>query len=249
MSSLKSRATMLWVLLVMGTSIVTFLYLVQGQAPATTAILAPGQFLDEAAVAESVSKSLPRAVLQNNFFWLGIEPEKAEQVRIAAAIINNLKAENKIQKVIVDLELSLKPEFLKLMGLTDMILTKENLYLLGEKLQELEKNNIGYIFISASIYTTSVLKKNPYDILTGQYRLKPVSISFAYLPTSVADEKNMLFTCRTEDQAGTAEWGCVVVNRARIVRKKLIPDLSKKWFALMDQASENSYILLLKKHD
>lgn len=249
MSSFKSHATMLWVLLVLAVSVGAFIYLAVNDEPAAKTIIEPLQFQDERDIAESISKTLPLVELQNKFFWIGVEPEKNEHVDVARALTEQLKTQNTIQKIIVDQELSLKADTLKQLGATDIISVKENLYSLGEKLQELEKNNISYIFISASIYTNSLLKKNPFHVLTEKFNLKPVTFSFAYLPTTGDDEKNMLFGCRTEDQTGTSEWGCVVVSRARFARRKFASGGSKNWYGLMDLSNKKSYMLLLKKNE
>lgn len=247
MSTAGSRATLLWVFLVLTVSVGAFLYLVSEDKPAATAVLAPRGYHSEREIAETISKILPPGLMKNSYFWIGIEPEKDEQIEVAVEIIRQLKQQNKILRIVVDQELKLKPEVLKRLEFTDLIFAKENLFSLGQKLQELEANSIGYIFISASIYTNTFLKKNPYDILHKKYQLKPVSFSFAYLPISASDEKNMLFGCRAEDHTGTSGWGCIVVNRARFARRSFQKDSSEMWFALMDAATENSYILLLKK--
>ena len=57
----------------------------------------------------------------------------------------------------------------------------------------------------------------------------------------------MLFPCVTEDHAGTALWGCTVVNKARFTRRKIDTKNTKPWIGLMDLTGENDYMLLLKK--
>lgn len=247
MNSKKSRATLIWVLTVLVVSIGAFIYLIQGDEPATKPVVPPQFFMTEAEVAETFMGSLPAEALTNSFFWIGLEPGKPEQIGIAAALIQKLKSKNPISKTVVDQELGLKPDELKQLGYTDLIFAKENIFLLGEKLQQLEKEKSGYIFISASIYTTSLLKKNPANLLKSQYGLNPVSFSFAYLPVTTEEERDLVFGCSTEDHNGTAAWGCVVVNRSRFARKKFSAKDSKNWFALMDSADGSDYIVLIKK--
>ncbi len=247
LSSIKSRATYVWVLTVMVVSIGAFFYLIQDEKSATSAIVPPQFFTDEAEMTEAIRNNLPPEVFGSRHFWIGLEPDKSEQIGVAAALIQKIKLQNPIAKIIVDQELGLKPAELQMLGYTDLIFAKENIYLIGEKLQQLEKQKTGYIFISAAIYTTSLLKKNPIGLLKDQYGIKPVSFSFAYLPVSTEDEKDMVFGCSTDDHSGTAAWGCVVVNRARFARRKYSAGNSKSWFALLDQTEENSFILLLRK--
>ncbi len=247
MNSIKSRATLVWVLTVLVVSVGAFLYLVQDDAPATKPVVPPQFFSTEAEIAETMISSLPAEILKNRSIWIGLEPEKGEQIGIAAAFVEKFKSLNPKIKVIVDQELALKAAELKQLGSTDLIFAKENIFLLGEKLQQLEKDSVGYIFISASIYTTSFIKKNPANLLKEQYGLKPLSFSFAYLPVTTDAERDMIFGCSTDDHNGTAAWGCVIVNRARFARKKFSGANSKSWFALMDSADESNYLLLLKK--
>lgn len=247
MNSIKSRATLVWVLTVLVVSVGAFLYLIQDDAPATKPVVPPQFFSTEVEVAETMISSLPAEIVKNRFIWIGLEPEKGEQIGIAAAFVEKLKSLNPKIKVIVDQELALKADDLKQLGYTDLIFAKENIFLLGEKLQQLEKDNVGYVFVSASIYTTSLLKKNPAHLLKEQYGIKPVSFSFAYLPVTTEDERGMVFGCSTDDHNGTATWGCAIVNRARFARRRFSVTNSKNWFALMDSVDESNYILLLKK--
>lgn len=247
MNSIKSRATLVWVFTVLVVSVGAFLYLIKDDGLAAKPVVPPQFFGTEAEVAETMISSLPAEILKNRSIWIGLEPQKSEQIGIAAAFVDKLKSQNPKTKVIVDQELALNADELKQLGVTDLIFAKENIFLLGEKLQQLEKDNVGYIFISASIYTTTLLKKNPAYVLKEQYGIKPVSFSFAYLPVTPEDEKSMVFGCSTDDHNGTAAWGCVIVNRSRFARRKFSATSTKNWFALMDSVDESNYILLLKK--
>lgn len=249
MSSFKSNAAFYWVLIVAIVSIGVFAYLVKVDAPQTTPKIELSYYEDEQAIADSVGTILVHEIEQNKFYWIGVEPDKVEYVDVASALIKKLKTQHTFQKIIIDQELNLKDDQLAQLSFTDVIAVKEDLHSLGEKLQEFEKSGVSYILVSASIYTNTLLKKNPLHVLKEKHNLSPLTFSFAYFPTTGEDEKNMIFPCRTEDQTGTSEWGCVIVNKARFARRKIISNNLKSWVGLMDLSSEKNYILVLKKND
>lgn len=249
MSSFKSNPAFYWVLIVIVVSVGVFAYLIKVDEPKTAPIIELSYYENEQVIADSVGTTLAQELKQNKFYWIGVEPDKAVYVDVASALIKKLKTQHTFQKIIIDQELNLKGDQLAQLGFTDVIAVKEDLHSLGEKLQEYEKNSVSYVLVSASIYTNTLLKKNPLHILKEKYKLNPLTFSFAYFPTSGEDEKNMIFPCRTEDQTGTADWGCVIVNKARFARRKIVPNNLKSWIGLMDLTSEKNYILVLKKND
>lgn len=239
----------LWVLIVVVVSIGVFVYLVKEDKPSMRPIIELSYFADDQGVADHISQSLGPQIRENKHYWLGVEPEKPEHIDVAAQLIKKLISEHKIQKIIVDQELGLKNDKLTQLQNTDVVTLKENLYTVGEKLQEFEKTGVGYILVSASIYTNSLLKKNPLNIMKEKNGLNPLTISFSYFPTQAQDEKNMTFQCRTEDQTGTSDWGCVVINKARFARRKIRSQNKMPWLGLMDASGEKDFILILKKND
>lgn len=246
-SSKTSYAAIFWVLLVAAAAIGIFVYLVIGDAPRTLPKIKLSYFVDEKEVAESVGKRLFQEINQNKFYWFGTEPGKPEYLDIISEIKNELSKKYQFTRVILDSELGLtKAESAKL-GVTDEVNFKENISVVGQKFSELEQAGTPYVFITASIYTTSLLINNPLHTLRQKFLLKPMTFSLAYFPTDIDDEKNMLFGCRTEDHSGISEWGCVIVNKARVNRRKIEKDNQKPWLGIMDLSGEQDYILVLKK--
>ncbi|MBY0553114.1 hypothetical protein K2P97_01210 [bacterium] len=246
-SSKTSYAAILWVLLVAAAAIGVFVYLVIGDAPRTLPKIKLSYFVDEQEVAESVGKRLFQEINQNKFYWFGTEPGKPEYLDIITEIKKELSKKYQFTRVILDSELGLtKADSVKL-GVTDEVNFKENISIVGQKFSELEQKGTPYIFITASIYTTSLLINNPLHTLRQKFSIKPMTFSLAYFPTDIDDEKNMLFGCRTEDHSGTSEWGCVVVSKARVNRRKIEPENQKPWLGIMDLSGEQDYILVLKK--
>lgn len=251
MTPIKSKVSLYWFLFVVAASLGLFLYLIKQDSSRTLARLVkiePTYFKNEEEVVKAIDKSLTEEIKKNQFYWLGVEPEKSEQIDVAIHIIKKLKMQQSFQRIIVDEELGLKNDRLLQLGFTDVVSVKANLFELGERLHDFEKNSASYILVSASIYTNTFLKKNPLSILKEKYGLNPMTFSFAYFPITIKDEKNMLFPCHSEDQSGTSEWGCAVVSRARFARKKIKNDL-QPWLGLMDLYGEKDYVLLFKKNN
>lgn len=247
MSFNKSNIAFYWVLIVVFVSVGIFIHLIKEDRPATLPTLELNFYDESDSVAEAIGNKLEVDFKSNKFYWIGLEPDKIEYLDLLDVLLKKLKTYHSFHKIIVDGELNLKSDQLNDFGFTDVVFVKENLYELGEKLQQLESSDQSYILISASIYTNSLLKKNPIHILKEKYKLKPVTLSFAYFPLTAQDERNMTFACRTEDQTGTTDWGCVVVNRARFARRKISETNLKSWVGLVDSTTENDYILLFKK--
>ena len=205
-------------------------------------------FATEAEIAESVLKRLQLEIGKNSFFWIGIEPEKFEQVAVVAAIKSEIEKKNgRFDEVIVDSELKLSTQHLSLLQVTQNVFLKENMAAVGEVLTMLEKQNKRYLFVTASLYSNSFIKENQIHQLTKKYAISPMTISFGYLAAKVEEEKNYLFPCDAEDRSGASNWGCAIANKSKNVRRKFEKENKKPWAGLMDLTSENDYMLLLRK--
>ena len=205
-------------------------------------------FADEQEIAESILKRLQLEIGKNSFFWLGVEPEKNEQIKVVAAIKSEIEKKNgPFSEVIVDSELRLSSEDLKLLGATQNVLLKENVETVGQVLAQLEKENKKYIFVTASLYSNSFIKENPVHVLKSKFALKPLTLSFGYFAANAAEEKDILFPCDTEDKSGASNWGCAIANKARMVRRKFEKQNPKPWSGLMDLTGETDYMLLIRK--
>lgn len=205
-------------------------------------------FATETEIAEAIAKRLNLEVQNNKSFWLGLEPEKNEHLPVAAAIKAEIeKLNGPFDEVIVDSELRLSEEHLKLLQTSQNVLLKENLTAVGDVLTSLKLQNKKYLVVTASLYSNSFIKENPLHALNKKYGINPMTISFAYFAANTDDEKNILFPCDTEDKSGASNWGCAVVNKARVVRRKFEKENKKPWSGLMDLTGENDYMLLLRK--
>ena len=244
---MKSNKALYWVIGVVAVAMVVFVYIMLGEAPRTLPKITLSYFEDEQEIASSVSKRLFQEINANQNYFIGVEPDKAEELKIVSILKAELEKTAPFTKIIVDEELALDKGLLESFKTTDIISVKDGIYKLGEQLQAYEKQYIKYLVITASICSSSLLKKNPIHLLREQYQITPMSFSIGYFPISPADEKNMQFVCNTEDHSGTSDWGCVVVNKSRSIRRKVDLNKPKAWIGLMDLTGEKDYMILVKK--
>lgn len=242
-----SNAALYWVIGVIAISMGVFVYIFIGDAPKTLPKITLSYFVDEQEIADSVSKRLFQEINNSSFYWLGVEPEKSEQIDFALRMKIDLDKTKHFKAVIIDRELQLKPEVIQSFGMTDEIAVKENIDALGTKLSALEKNGDSYFLLTASIYSTSLLPQNPLHKLKEKFQLKPLTFSIGYFATAPEDEGKLLFRCDTEDNSGTKEWACFVISKGRASRRRIDSKNPKPWVGLMDLTGETDYALLLKK--
>lgn len=243
----KFSGTYLWVIGVLTASIAAFVYLFVSDVPTTLPRIKLSYFVDEQEIATSVGTHLAQEIGQTQNYWIGIEPMKDEQVEVALQLKAELEKKSPFQKIIVDQELGFSDEILKKFSPTDIIFVKQNVDTLGDILSKLEKENVNYLLVTASIYSNSMLLQNPIFKIKEKHNIKPMTFSMAYMPINPEDEGKMLFTCDTEDRTGAKEWACLVVSKSRFVRRKVKIDTDKAWTGLMDLSGERDYIILLNK--
>ena len=205
-------------------------------------------FADEKEIAVAILKRLQQEMRSNPFVWIGVEPEKSDHIAVAVAIKEEIEKQNgKFDEIIIDSELRLTSKDLQNLQATQSVLIKENIIQVGNVLKSLEQQNKKYYLVTAAVYSNSFIKKNQIHHLKENYNIKPLTISFGYFAASPKEEKNILFPCDTEDKSGVSNWGCALVNKARVVRRKFDQSNIKPWSGLMDLTGEKDYMLLLRK--
>ena len=205
-------------------------------------------FADGTEIAQAVEKRLDQEIGQNSFFWIGVEPEKTDQLSVVTALKSIFEKKNgAFAEVIVDSELKLPEDFIKSLQTTQNIQLKENLDTVGPVLEKLEQDKKRYLFVTASIYSNSFTKQNQIHQLKEKYKINPMTISLGYFSISTADENEATFRCSTEDKSGSSDWGCALVNKSRIVRRKYSEKSPKPWSGVMDLTGEKDYMFLLRK--
>jgi hypothetical protein len=224
-----------------------FIYLLLGDTQKSVPKIKLSYFASEKEIAESIQKRLDQEIAQINAFWVGIEPGKAEQLEVALQLKAELEKKQRFVTVIVDQELDLSKEWLEKFKTIEVIALKEHVKELGQLLGDLEKAKQRYFLLTASIYSTATIKQNQIHQIRTAAGISPMTFSFGYFPVTADLENNMAFPCRTEDHAGTADWGCVVANKARFIRRKIEEKNEKPWIGAMDLIGEKDYMVLLYK--
>lgn len=236
-----------WISSISTIAIGIFIYLFLGDAQKTVPKIKLSYFVDEKEVAKSVITRLSQELNQSRYYWIGIEPEKSEQLEVLNQLILAIQEKTKIQKIILDEDLKFSEEWKQKIRATETIKIKENWEQVAEIISSIESKSENYILITASIYSTTAILKNPIHFIKEKFKTQPTTFSFAYMPLDLEDEKNMLFPCATEDYTGTSSWGCLVASKARATRRKIKLDIPKSWIGMMDLTGETDYMLLLRK--
>ncbi len=235
---------------VVGVSVIglgVFIFLVLGDTQKSVPKIQLSYFVDEQEIAQSVLKILDQEISKNNFFWIGIEPGKTEQLEVVLKLKEELEKKGALKTVLIDQELGLKKEWIEKLKVVETTAVKENFQSVAGLLGDLEKNNQRYLLITASIYSTPVILKNQIHQMKAIAPLHPMTFSLAFFPIRTELESEMLFSCNTEDHAGVSEWGCLVANKARSIRRKISEKNAKPWIGAMDLIGEKDYMLMLYK--
>jgi hypothetical protein len=236
-----------WVIGVSACGLGIFIYLFLGDTQKSLPKIKLSYFVDENEIAESVDKILAQEISKQDFYWIGIEPDKLEQLEVVLKLKQQLEKNKPFRTVIVDQELGLKKEWLEKLKAVEVTSVKENMTALTELLGQLEKNKERYLLITASIYSTPLILKNQIHQMKTAKSIFPMTFSLAYFPIKAEYESRMLFSCNTEDHAGTSDWGCVVANKSRFIRRRIDEKNVKPWIGVMDLIGEKDYMLLLFK--
>lgn len=228
-------------------AIAVFIYLLLGDTQKSVPKITLSYFVDEKEIAESIVKRLDQEIAKANAFWVGIEPGKIEQLEVAFQLKAEIEKKQGFVTVIADQELGLSKDWLEKFKTVEVVGLKENVKELAQLLGDLEKKNQRYFLLTASLYSTAAIKKNQIHQIKEIQPIHPMTFSFAFFPIKSEFEKQMLFSCFAEDSSGTADWGCMVANKARFMRRRVNEKNPKPWIGAMDLIGEYDYMVLLYK--
>ncbi|MFZ3231237.1 MAG: hypothetical protein WA160_13600 [Pseudobdellovibrio sp.] len=238
-----------WVISVFVVALGIFISIVLGDAnSSTTPLLKLDYYQTEIQLGESIIEKLGLMIAPGNSYWIGVEPEKLEQLGLVEAIKNQIEKKNgAFDQIILDSELQFSDDFKNKIKATQNIFLKENIQAVADVLVSLEKQNQKYLLITASVYSASTIKDNPLHKIKEIVKINPLVISMGYYAAEIQEEQNILFPCSTEDKSGTSNWGCAVVNKARNTRRKFDMQNKNPWSGLLDLTEPNDYMLLVRK--
>ena len=86
-----SNAALFWVIGVIVAAMVLFVYLFISDAPKTLAKINLSYFVDEEEIARSVTWDLSQEINRNKNYWIGVEPDKSEQLEVAVKLKNEIE--------------------------------------------------------------------------------------------------------------------------------------------------------------
>lgn len=219
-------------------------YFMSTSAVKTVPRITLSYFPDQTALADAIHSRLQQELKTAPHVWIGFEPEKVRHEAVAVAIKDMVeKNYGPFDLIVVDQQLNTKS-----FPTAEVFPIKEAWFKLGEKIKAYSDKRV--LVITASIYSTNLLKDNTLDKVTKMTGLRPMTFSTSYFAINNDDEKNNLFPCNTEDNTGVRDWSCLTLNKARVQRRKINLDKLKEpktsWLGLMDLSGEKDYIILLK---
>lgn len=226
------------------------MYFTVGSSPKTVPKIKLSYFKDNAEFAGSIEKELNLEITQNKYYWIGYEPEKENQVNLTILLKQEIeKLNGAFDIVIVDKELMLSEEQKKSFAMTHVIFLKENFAEAADLIKTNKDKKI--LVITAAIYSTNLILTNPRAKVFELSQVTPLTFSMGFFPAVIEEERHTLFKCDTEDKTGTAPWACGLVNKARVIRRRI--DLEKlkndppPRLGLMDLSGEKDYMILIGK--
>ncbi|AZZ37998.1 hypothetical protein CIK05_14700 [Bdellovibrio sp. qaytius] len=225
-------------------------YFTKDDAPATVSQIKTSYFQSNAEFAETIEKHLTAEIGKQKYFWLGYEADNEVQFDLTNLLKQQIEKQNgPFDIVIIDQELMLTEEQEKVFAKTHRIPLKENFAEAAELIKANKDKRI--LVITAAVYSSNFILSNPHGKINELTNLKPLVFSLGFFPVANKEERQTLFKCDTEDKTGTAPWACAVINKARVVRRKV--DLEKLNGAtplrvgLMDSTGDVDYMVLVGK--
>ena len=230
--------------------VIALVYFSQGQSQEAEPKIKLTYFKSNTEVSESVYGILKQDEMhKQNHYWFGIEPGAPGEIDIYKQVKTMIEKDNgPFEKVYVDRELKLTPEVQNLLGATAVWEIKEDWGGIAKDLQANADKKV--LIITASIYSTNLIPKNPIFKIKEAVGIKPVTLSMGFFAAKTEEESKNIFRCVTDDAEGVSGWGCVVVNKARGQRRKI--DITKinppnsLITGLMDNTGDKDYMILVR---
>lgn len=237
-----------YILAVFLIGLISVIYFSRQESAPTTPKLKLAYYESSSQLAQAIIAQVVQDQPLQNYYWIGVEPGKKNHLELAQFLKESLEKEKSFDLVLLDQELQLTPAEQSLFKVNQFILVKEN----WDKLARIitENKNKKILVITASIYSTNLLAKNPLDKVSQASQITPLTLSMAYFPAFSEEEKNSLFQCYTDDKEGVSEWGCATMNKARHQRRKVdikkIQENSQIMTSTMDLTGPQDYMVLVR---
>lgn len=237
-----------FVLLISFFALGAMIYLNLNDAQRTVPKIKLSYFKSSDEFAQAMEQRLHLELTPENHIWLGVEPELNSSYELALSFKAQLeKIKGPFDVVILDQELNWKPQLVERLRPTHTLQVKEQWSQVAELVQQNRSKKI--LVLTASIYTTNFAALNPIHKIKEALQYKPITFSMGYFAIDLEDEKNSVFTCKTEDKSGVSDFSCVVINKARTQKRKInLKKITeeKLIMGLMDLSGEKDYLVLIK---
>jgi hypothetical protein len=177
---------------------------------------------------------------------LGVIPNQIEDIEMWKGFLEANQAPGSRYDVIV-----VEPmlPYVELLNSNMRIDVKEEMARFVEGVKNARAQGLRVAVITASIYSSQLIPRNPADRLKKEFNFDFVSFSVTKFP--VTDEQEKVFEpfCAKEESRdinGTGALGCMIRQVAvKTRRKKFEPN---KFSALMEQVTPTDYLILLNKN-
>lgn len=223
-----------------------------GIQPRTLPKITASYFQTEDEMAKAISQRLRQELFNYDFLFLGAEPGRPEHLRLWLSFLEEQKKEvgGAYTVLIVDPEYkaTLSTEDLKLLTADQEISLKDSVAEVAEVIKNARVQKKRVAYLAPNLYTAQMLQQSPTQRLKHEFQLKTASFSAVYFPMTPEEENNLLFPCSTDekDYLGTGKLGCAVIQKYRVIRRKLKPKLN--FTGLMDLTGESDYLVFFRKN-
>ena len=195
-----------------------------------------------------VLKELPLEIRESPVIFLGVTPNQIEDLELWRGFLEVNQGVGLMYDVLL-----MEPmlPYIEIFNVGMRIDMKDEMARLAEGIKKARLANLRVAVIVPTIYSTHLLKNNPYNRLKEQYQIEGMSISIAKFPVTKEQEQSFEPRCIVEganarDSSGTGALGCAILNGARKTYNEKIDD--GKYSGLMEQTGARDYLILFNRN-
>jgi hypothetical protein len=194
-------------------------------------------------VAESLKQAVQRDLANASVVFIGIEPERPEQVEVFKELLPQLRGQNPNNWTLLmdqSLEIGEFPEIPR-------IPTKDDFEGLTHGLQQILQGGSRVMVIAPTVYSVQMIEANLISNFKQRTGLTVLSVSLTDFPRKREQETAMKQKCRVEgvDQTGVGPFGCVIAQSSRSHYAKAFP--SGSLLGVLNEVGSKDYLLLITR--
>ncbi len=220
-----------------------------GIAPRPVPKIKPSQVETPERLGEAVSQRLWGELKDSPLIFLGVDPEKPDDMKVWKGFLESLSAELQYLNIIVDPHLPHKQLIPQKAGISLIEIDMNQDYTnFVESLKTAMEQNWRVAVIVPTIYASQAIPENPINRLKREMANPSIMMSLSVVePTLKRDEEaKSLYPCVTGsgDVRGLGSFGCMIQGKSRGLYRKELE--SGKYLGLMDQIGATDYLVLLR---